>query len=68
MSLREPLESAKATGFIRYTSDSHGQGVHATSGVFKGANPGVKEGSAQHFSQHFARARAPAGGLGWLEW
>jgi hypothetical protein len=32
----EPIKRAKAPLSIRYTSDSHGQGVHAASGVFKG--------------------------------
>jgi hypothetical protein len=55
----EPIKRAKAPVSIRYTSDSHGQGVHVVSGVFKGSDPGVKAGTAQHFSQHSGSGRAP---------
>ena len=55
---RERVERAKATVSIRYTSDSHGQGVHEGQPVSNELVSWVGAGRDQHSSQHFASCRS----------
>jgi hypothetical protein len=56
--------NGKATIAIRYTSDSHGRGVHKAQPVANEPFSWVEAGRDQHSSQHFALEGAPTDGLG----
>ena len=58
MRRRERTEMAKATGSIRYTSDSNGQGVREGQPVSNELDSWVGAGRDQHFSQHSTRRSA----------
>ena len=53
---------AEATGSIRYTSDSHGQGVHEGQPVLNEPFPWVGAGRDQQSSQPSALGGAPTAG------
>jgi hypothetical protein len=59
----EPIKRAKAPLSIRYTCDSHGQGVHEEQPVANELVSWVGAGRDQHSSQHFASAGCQP--LGW---
>ena len=68
VSRRQRVERAKAAESIRYTSDSHGQGVHEGQPVSNELVSWVGAGRDQHCSQHFASAGVSTAGPRRVTW